>query len=200
MATSPSKRKISDADEPNVRQSGRVRKPKVFYDPSDSTKRRSLPNMETTKPKKSAKFAEPEPQSETYEKKQLEKVMSNPEKSKREPAVTPAPITNRRKTVCSVPLFDDGTGCIVCGRSDTKKGRFVQCIDCIKRGHFTCLRNDKIFKTADQELNWQCPSCKICEYCNKTKSSVSVIKKILIPKPKPNYLIHISTKMFIFSI
>lgn len=164
MSASPQKSKNST--EPAFSRSGRMRKPKVFYDPSTYAidKRRSMPNMEITKPKKSTKATEAEPMEQL-----------TVEKEKRTQPVIAAAINNRRRTVCasSFVIADDGTGCIVCGRADIKKGRFVSCIDCIKRGHFTCLRNEKLFKTADQENNWQCPACKICEHCRKVKPTVS---------------------------
>lgn len=184
MANSPQKRKAADAnlDDLTISRSGRVRKPKVFYDPSEVViKRRSMP-VEVPKPKKSTKLPEPESiasptinsnaRPEPIEMKKPEKVVTITEK----PRPKAATIGNsRRKTVCVGSVFDDdGNGCIVCDRCDVKKGRFVNCIDCIKRGHFTCLRTEKLFKTADQELNWQCPSCKICEFCNKSKPGVSV--------------------------
>lgn len=177
-------------DDPStVSRSGRVRKPKVFYDPSEVVaKRRSAPNAETSKPKKSAKLVEPEfflsPSpldiSEPTESFEIKKPYDIKVPAKKVPAAEKsrpkaASIGNsRRKTVCVASVYDDGgNGCIVCDRSDVKKGRFVNCIDCIKRGHFTCLRTSKLFKTADQEGNWQCPSCKICEFCNQSNPSVN---------------------------
>lgn len=175
MASSPHKRKISDVltEEPSLSRSGRVRKPKVFYDPSVEAKRRSMPNMETAKSKKSIKVDKIYVESDIMEIKKSEKTAA-PEKVKREPCVNAAAINARRKTIGAV-VFDNDNGCIVCNRSDIKKGRFVDCINCIKRGHFTCLRNHKLYKTADQEHNWQCPACKVCEYCRKAKPSVSII-------------------------
>ncbi|XP_031627097.1 supporter of activation of yellow protein [Contarinia nasturtii] len=178
---SSSSQNQQNSPEPALSRSGRVRKPKVFYDPSHSIdKRRSLPNMETTKSKKSTKATESEP-------------MTNVEKTKRTPPVNAATINNRRRTICAASFIipDDGTGCIVCGRADIKKGRFVSCIDCIKRGHFTCLRNDKLFKTADQENNWQCPACKICEHCRKFKPTEQLYKCIICLN---SYHLHCSSK------
>lgn len=183
MATSPQKRKISDmiGEEPTITRSGRVRKPKEIYDPSVE-KRRSLPNFEIPKSKKTTKPATVEPEiipepnltPESVTTKKTEKVVvAAQEKAKRDPPPNAAAINNRRKTIGAVPVFDEDNGCIVCGRSDIKKGRFVNCTGCDKRGHFTCLRNDKLYKTADQEHCWQCPTCKICEYCGKLKPNVS---------------------------
>lgn len=176
MATSPKKKNLDLAhDEPTLSRSGRVRKPKVFYDPSDiDTKRRSLPIIETVKTKK-VKLMVPE-----AERNILQKSL---DKLKNDSLVKPGVINSRRKTICSSSTIFDGkfeeNGCIVCGRSDIKKGRFVSCIVCIKRGHFTCLRNDKLFKTTE-EHNWQCPSCKICEFCRKVKPNVSISLNNLI--------------------
>lgn len=181
MAQSP-KRKgaalVAGTDDgPSLSQRGRVRKPKVFYDPSEaSAKRRSMPNMETPKPKKVAKTTiELHPEPAPIETKKPEKVVEKVSPKSKRDVPAAAAINNRRRTIC-VPAMcdDDANGCIVCGRSDTKKGRFVNCIDCIKRGHFTCLRNDKLYKTADRENNWQCPSCKICEYCHTIKVNVRI--------------------------
>lgn len=185
MANSPQKRKADSVlDEQTVSRSGRVRKPKVFYDPSEVVKRRSVPiTVEASKPMiKSPKLPEPSPltPSTTFN------ASITPESVEMKPPLKKSPIiekskakagtigNSRRKTVCVASVYDDGgNGCIVCDRSDVKKGRFVNCIDCIKRGHFTCLRTEKLFKTADQETNWQCPSCKICEFCSQNKPSVS---------------------------
>lgn len=175
MSSSPQKRKITDVltEEPSLSRSGRVRKPKVFYDPSVEAKRRSMPNMETAKLKKPMKAEKIHLDFDITEIKKPEKTTVPPEKVKRDPPVNAAAINARRKTVCAV-VYDTENGCIVCNRSDIKKGRFVDCINCIKRGHFTCLRNHKLYKTADQEHNWQCPACKVCEYCRKSKPSVSI--------------------------
>lgn len=182
MANSPLKRKYSEmaSDDISCREtvsrSGRVRKPKVFYDPStvkNDVKRRSMPvAIETVKAKKSGKILE----SETVQK--SDKVLlQEKEKLKQKQTQAAALINNRRRTICASSYLvpTDGKGCIVCSRSDVKKGRFVNCIDCDNRGHFTCLRNDKLFKTADQEHNWQCPTCKICDYCKKFKPHVRII-------------------------
>lgn len=193
MASSPQKKKLVDAfsDELTISRSGRVRKPKVFYDPSVEAKRRSLPNLEPPKPKKVAKvvtidseidqqpkfdaspIAASNLQSLHIETENPENVVIKQEKTKRDPIIAAA-INIRRKTIGVVPVFDGENGCIVCSRSDIKKGRFVNCTDCDKRGHFTCLRNEKLFRTADQEHNWQCSTCKICESCQKNKPNVSI--------------------------
>lgn len=176
MANSPQKRKHTEmGSEENVStsRSGRIRKPKVFYDPSTvkfDAKRRSMPIMETAKVKKVVKLAEPVPLPKA------DKVLIQEMKNHKE-TQNAATINNRRQTICASSysiIGDGGSGCIVCNRSDIKKGRFVNCIDCNNRGHFTCLRNDKLYKTADQEHNWQCPTCKICEHCNKFKPNVSI--------------------------
>lgn len=192
MASSPQKRKLSEMspEEPVTSRSGRIRKPKVFYDPSLPTiaKRRSLPNMETAKSKKASKLVEPQPTSK------FKKPENIPTQEKDETKMVPPLVlvksakqitkNNRRQTICGStnPFVDDGTGCIVCGRSDIKKGRFVNCTDCDIRGHFTCLRNDKLFKTADQEHNWQCSDCKICKHCQKLNPNVSkyILKIVFI--------------------
>lgn len=123
-------------------RSGRVRKAKVVFDPSDmDVKRRSLPiSVEIEKSKKLTKPVV-----------EAKKVVSPPKAlaivdkiDKKLPrfAVQANPIGNKRRqtintTVCENP-------CIVCSRSDIKKGRFVNCMDCLSRGHFTCLRIGKI--------------------------------------------------------
>lgn len=178
MANSPQKRKYNEMtpEEPVVSRSGRIRKPKVFYDPSivkNDFKRRSMPNVETTRGKKLAKIIETD---QNVEIQKIEKVAAKENAVKRDPTPSASTINSRRRTICapSFSLNDDGSGCIVCSRTDIKKGRFVNCFGCDKRGHFTCLRNDKLYKTIDQEHNWQCPDCKICEYCRKVKPNVSV--------------------------
>lgn len=65
-------------------------------------------------------------------------------------------------------------GCIVCTRTDVKKGRFVNCKDCGARGHFTCLRNSKMICTSEEELHWQCPTCQTCAICYESAIVVSI--------------------------
>lgn len=146
-------------------RSGRVRKAKVVFDPSDhEAKRRSMPIIETEKAKK--------PKLEKIEVKKSPVVQPKSPPPVIEKKVArldlPIPINKRRQTinvVCDNP-------CIVCTRSDIKKGRFVNCMDCLKRGHFTCLRLAKFFKSKDDENYWQCPECKICDICRNTKENV----------------------------
>lgn len=157
----------NDSSITSVGRSGRVRKAKVVFDPSDmDIKRRSMPIMEVPKGKRAPK---PSTQSPKEVPVKIEK-KSDDEDDEDEEFKMVAPISKRRKTI-SVAALENG--CIVCLRADVKKGRFVNCIGCTKRGHFTCLRNDKLFKTADSEKCWQCPSCKICKNCMKSKPNVS---------------------------
>lgn len=153
----------------SVGRSGRVRKAKVVFDPSDvDIKRRSMPIMDVPKAKRAPKATVPPNPTEPADIKAEKK--TDDEADAEEEFTAVAPIAKRRKTI-SVAALDNG--CIVCLRADVKKGRFVNCIGCTKRGHFTCLRNDKLFKTADSERCWQCPSCKICKNCMKSKPNVS---------------------------
>lgn len=223
MANSPQKRKADTVfDEPTtVSRSGRIRKPKVFYDPSEVVKRRSMPIVEALKPKKSTKLPEPElvpspthalitsirPEPVELKKREIKNPYELKSPVKKVPVIEkPKPKAasignSRRKTVCVIAsVYDDGgNGCIVCDRCDVKKGRFVNCIDCIKRGHFTCLRTEKLFKTADQEGDWQCPSCKICEFCNKSKPSVRFFLTIDFLASKFIWLIFIPNFSFLNS-
>lgn len=158
----------------SVSRGGRVRKAKVVFDPSEY-KRRSMPNMEPPKPKRAAK----PPTAinvEAAEEEKPDEPEANDSQEEESNSMPVATIAKRRKTI-SVAAFESG-GCIVCFRSDIKKGRFVNCIGsgCKKRGHFTCLRNDKLFKTADSEKSWQCPGCKVCKTCLTAKASVSSIR------------------------
>lgn len=149
-----------------VGRSGRVRKAKVVFDPSDvENKRRSLPIMEVAKAIK-----RPAAVVKLAENIKVEKKSNQDEDDAEQTFASLATINKRRKTI-SVAAFENG--CIVCLRADIKKGRFVNCIGCTKRGHFTCLRNDKLFKTTDTEKRWQCPSCKVCKACDKAKPNVS---------------------------
>lgn len=150
-------------------RTGRVRKPKVFFDPSVvEQKRKSMPNMEIKKPEpKKAKS------NEEASKRDKDSAAAGKDKAKTK-RLTPSQITasaiNKRRQTFAV-AFDNG--CIVCSRNDILKGRFVNCTECIKRGHFTCLRTGKLFKTADTEKTWQCPSCKHCESCGEQEPIVS---------------------------
>lgn len=151
-----------------VGRSGRVRKAKVVFDPSDvENKRRSMPIMEVTKATKRQATAV-----KLIENIKVEKKSNQDEDVAEQVFSSLATINKRRKTI-SVAAFENG--CVVCLRADIKKGRFVNCIGCTKRGHFTCLRNDKLFKTTDTEKRWQCPSCKVCKACEKAKPNVSRI-------------------------
>lgn len=159
----------SSFEERSVSRNGRVRKPKVFYDPSD-VQRRSLPNMEFKKPKpqppapktseieneKTKSATEPTTAADPFKKPCMKNINLSPSQIK-------SNVIHKRRQTIGPANFENG--CIVCTRSDTNKGRFVNCMDCIKRGHFTCLRTAKLFKTADTEKSWQCPTCKICIEC-----------------------------------
>lgn len=148
-----------------VGRSGRVRKAKVVFDPSDmevGLKRKSWSVVETeTKPKKVARSSDVKVEVVTPK-------QTTPEAAKK--------IDYRRKTVGTsvVAAATDGeNGCIVCTRSDVRKGRFVVCINCPTRGHFTCLRNARFLSSAPEEKHWQCTECLRCAQCNETKQSVS---------------------------
>lgn len=157
-----------DIDLLSVSRGGRVRKAKVVFDPSEY-KRRSMPNMEPLKPKRPMKGTVSTVEAQ-------EEVNDSAESNEEEQTFkSVASIAKRRKTI-SVAVFESD-GCMVCFRADIKKGRFVNCIGmgCKKRGHFTCLRNDKLFKTADSETGWQCPTCKVCKACLTAKTTVSII-------------------------
>lgn len=178
--TSSQKRKLSEDeplqsldDEPSTRsRGGRIRKPKVFFDPSDiDPKRRSLPIMDAKRPKKSkpADTIKDEDDTTKIEKEAIP--MEKPKTKRLSPSQIRANLINKRRQTISSTTFENG--CIVCSRSDINKGRFVSCTDCMKRGHFTCLRTGKLFKTADTEKTWQCPSCKICEVCGNQEPIVS---------------------------
>lgn len=157
------KRKLFE-NEPKVSRSGRIQKAKVVFDPSDADlKRHSMPNvLPATKPTKTTKSVVTIP-SQPIASHNTEKKTPDEQNENR----FGAPIAKRRKTIA----FE--YGCIVCSRTDIKKGRFVICTECSRRGHFTCLRNNKLFKTADSEQNWQCPKCRICGVCRKAKPNVS---------------------------
>lgn len=146
----------------SVSRSGRIQKAKIVFDPSDTdSKRHSMPNVVATKSTKSTKPVETTSSQPTASQK-IEKKSTDEQNDIK----FGAPITKRRKTIA----FE--YGCIVCSRTDIKKGRFVICTECSRRGHFTCLRNNKLFKTADSEQNWQCSKCKNCEVCHKVKPNV----------------------------
>lgn len=153
-----------------VGRSGRVRKAKVVFDPSDmdvGTKRKSWSAADIeAKPKKVARTSDVKKEAPATQ-------QPSPEATKK--------IEQRRKTVGAthvtpaapiVPAHGEN-GCIVCTRSDVKKGRFVVCINCPTRGHFTCLRNGKYLSSAPEEKHWQCDSCLRCAQCNESKKAVS---------------------------
>lgn len=147
--------------ETSVGRSGRVRKAKVVFDPSDdqTTKRRSAAIENELKMKK-----QPTKMVETKKEPLKRPVMPLTEAEMANPSM----VTKRRKTIVS---FENG--CIVCSRSDIKKGRFVNCIDCSSRGHFTCLRNAKFISNSDEENNWQCAVCQTCSTCYESSVCVS---------------------------
>lgn len=150
-----------------VGRSGRVRKAKIVFDPSDMevvSKRKSWSVTENeVKPKKVARSSDAK-----------KEVMPTPPPANTE---TAKKIDNRRKTTgacVAIAAATDENGCIVCMRSDIKKGRFVVCINCTTRGHFTCLRNAKFLCSAPEEKHWQCAKCLRCAQCNDTKKEVSI--------------------------
>lgn len=158
-----SKRKSATEDTPqmnngnqttlNVSRSGRVRKVKGVFDPSDvevPSKRKSTPILETE-----------------IRAKKLPKPDNNIRETKESSVETNATI--RRKTINL-----DENGCQVCSRSDPQKGRFVNCIECPIRGHFTCLRNAKLISAGIGEKNWQCSRCLRCAACNNLSKSVNI--------------------------
>lgn len=148
-----------------VGRSGRVRKAKVVFDPSDmeiGSKRKSWSVAESeTKPKKVVRLSD------------VKKEVAAPQQPIPE---TVKKIDYRRKTVGSQMVENsaaDENGCIVCSRADIKKGRFVVCIHCPTRGHFTCLRNAKFLGSAPEEKHWQCSECRRCGQCNDKNQAVS---------------------------
>lgn len=136
----------------NVSRSGRVRKVKGVFDPSDvevPAKRKSVPVLETEA--KAKKFVKP----------------ADIKRDSGKETTTESNIIVRRKTI----NFNEN-GCQVCTRSDPKKGRFVNCIDCPARGHFTCLRNAKLIGMAAEENHWQCTQCLRCAECGASQKTV----------------------------
>lgn len=162
---SPGKSQLSNESQGLVGRSARVRKAKIVFDPSDIdgfTKRKSASAVEMdVKPKKMARMSDI--------KKEVIVVSQQPSRE------IAKQIDIRRKTVgaeISTSQTNEN-GCIICTRSDVKKGRFVLCINCPARGHFTCLRNAKLLSTAPEEKHWQCTKCLRCANCNKPKELVS---------------------------
>lgn len=154
---------VASVPETSVGRSGRVRKAKVVFDPSDdqhSSKRKSAGADNESKAKKLPPKVVVEMKKEPPKKTSLPLVEVD--------LPNPSMISTRRKTIAS---FENG--CIVCSRSDIRKGRFVNCIECNSRGHFTCLRNAKLISNSDEEANWQCAVCQTCSACCKSSNIVS---------------------------
>ena len=150
----------TSADGNQTTRHGRVHKAKVVFDPSDDhavKKRIALAAVEDK--------VEVKPKPKAVE---VKKVVQN---DKRMSDPLPKPIQHRRKTIST--NFELEVGCIVCTRTDTKKGRFVFCTDCQNRGHFTCLRNAKLLGSPIDESNWQCSTCQVCTVCFETSVTVS---------------------------
>lgn len=118
-------------------RSGRVRKAKVVFDPSDT---------------------------ETAVKRKSTSAITNDPKVIKESKASDV-VVERRKTIAV-----DENGCEICSRSDTKKGRFVNCTLCSTRGHFTCLRSAKLISNACDESHWQCSRCLKCSTCSEANS------------------------------
>lgn len=159
------KSKSSDNDSwLSVGRTGRVRKAKVFFDPSEvKNKRRSMPNMELAKATKKPTATVKVLAAALAENKSIPNTT--------EQLFPSIAAINKRRMTIGVAAFENG--CIVCTRPDIRKGRFVNCIGCTKRGHYTCLRNNKIYKGTDTEKRWECPSCKICKACQQSQTNVS---------------------------
>lgn len=175
----------SHQPEVTVGRSGRVRKAKIVFDPSDepkALKRKSSTNTITTTLPPTAIENEPKVKPQLEQSDEVVK-QDNERKSFVPPAVSdielkPSMVSKRRKTIAT--FENEYNGCIECGRSDIKKGRFVNCMDCDSRGHFTCLRNAKYISNSDEEKKWQCPVCQTCAVCYE--SSVIVSKLLLFLK------------------
>lgn len=128
----------------------RIRKAKVVFDPSDglAVKRRAtISSSESDTKTKSQSLKTMDVKRETNGKRLVEWPTKTIDFS-------------RRNTITNIEK-----GCIVCARSDIKKGRFVYCLHCSTRGHFTCLRNNKMISTSNEEATWQCVSCQTCNVC-----------------------------------
>lgn len=142
---------------------GRVRKAKIVFDPSDEqnkSKRKSTPLVSP----------EVEPMAKQLNRSTEFKRVELWSRKSTEPILA-KPIDKRRKT-----MGEFENGCIICSRSDVKKGRFVYCIDCSSRGHFTCLRNGKLITSAEEEPSWQCAACQTCGICYESSVIVSIMK------------------------
>lgn len=114
----------------------RVPKPKIIHDPTlEECKRRML--RRSIEAEKSQKLAEaiingndvpPKAPAMVDQKLPTFPIRANHIGSKRRQTISTS------TTVCANP-------CIVCERSDRKKGRFVNCINCLSRGNLSCLRS-----------------------------------------------------------
>lgn len=150
-----------------------MRKAKIVFDPSEdpTSKRRSIGAGDTVGPKLKSPVAAADPAKE----KQLS---TEPVMQRRKTDVLPLTRTSdagsQEHSFGNNSSGDLEPGCIVCERVDTKKGRFVRCIDCSSRGHFTCLRNSKFITCADDEPTWRCRGCQLCSACDESAILVSM--------------------------
>lgn len=168
FASPPNNNVVNDSSKMKPTRSGRVPKPKPIWDPTEKfcELRRQRRNLEAQKAQKLK-------ESIAEESKELPKAQALFEmKSPHFPVVANS-IGNKRRQTISTAVCENP--CIVCDRSDTKKGRFVDCIgmNCFRRGNLSCLRSAKYFKAEDDEDHWRCPQCKICKNCSGTRNDVS---------------------------
>lgn len=176
--------RLNVTDPDNTGRGSRIRKAKIVFDPSDgpiakrqsiqksreSNKKESLSNrisIESATVSSSSLASTPTPSTPTPA--EPDELVAEIIELEPPAQVVAKPIDKRRKTTNEID-----NGCIVCGRTDVKKGRFVYCSDCCARGHFTCLRNFKLISSPCEEATWQCSTCQTCGICYESSVLVSL--------------------------
>lgn len=165
---------VTDPESSSGRGS-RIRRAKIVFDPSDEpvSKRQSIPKSKEGN-KKESSLKRVSIESATPSASSLASTPTPVQTESATPPTVAKPIEKRRKTTTELD-----NGCIVCGRNDVKKGRFVYCSDCCTRGHFTCLRNSKLISSPGEENCWQCSTCQTCGICYESSVVVSIRLQIL---------------------
>lgn len=76
--------------------------------------------------------------------------------------------------VCSVCLVQKPRG---------SNERLLECRDCNKKGHMSCLQSGSSLLKPRPDNTWQCPDCKTCVVCCETNDAVSLTIIIYLTDP-----------------
>ncbi|XP_064555255.1 uncharacterized protein Lint-O [Drosophila montana] len=184
-----------------VRTTGRVKKPKQVYDPSDNYisrgSRNSLPapapsTAQPPSPAQNTSAIQQQQQRQQSPQPQAQPLATQPNPSTQQAAlvsaseVAPQTVANTsaKEEPCetvSVPSAEQQRNfdtCMKCGKSEAKRGsgyksNFLTCKSCSLKWHFTCLPiTFEILTNARKK--YKCEKCRRCRNCMTTKCADTV--------------------------